>query len=769
MAPGTELLQDLAVVTGAAALTGLVFRRFKLPGLFGFLTAGLLIGPHSFGIVKGEESLQTLSDLGVVLLLFGLGLTFNLRQLRRVGGVAFVVTLTQGLLMLWLGFELGRLIGWSTFDNLFLGAMLSISSTTITLKVLTDLGRLHTESSRIIFGVLVLQDVAAVLVLVLLSGYGRTGGVELAQVARIGAEMVLFLVSTILLGLILVPRLVDYVGRRYGNEILVLTSLGLAFGMAVLSDLAGFHVGLGAFLMGALVAEAKARERVEHQVRPVADLFAAVFFVTIGTLVDPQQLVVYWKPLIAVFLLIVVGKLASGSIATFLMGYAPATSIAVGAGLAQVGEFSFVIAALGQDIGITSDFLVPLIVGASALSSLAASIAMRFTDPIHRFVGRIAPASMRTYARIYVAWMGSLRERPGLAQRARRIQARRGAILSLLLLGAALGSAWFLQAPGKGLLARQGLRDPSLTLTYWGLVLAALLPLLFRFFHTANRWLDTWQLPEHMARKGTTGFRRTVRITFYLLGTILLGLPMLAATAPFLNTPVVALAWVGMVASAAVILWASINRLHVRIESNVQALLDDEHLPVHAPQIVRDLMTVDFPWELRVETLELDAYTWATGKRLGEIELRSATGASLILIERGDQRQEAPGPDTLLLPGDRLTLIGSREQLASAHAVLSRPAPAGPSHTELRLGRLYVSESSELDGARLSDAALPTRSGLQVVAILRANQAIPNPGAHERLQPGDVILVLGGQEQIAAATSLVGPKATPGSGGGATP
>jgi monovalent cation:H+ antiporter-2, CPA2 family len=179
---------------------------------------------------------------------------------------------------------------------------------------------------------------------------------------------------------------------------------------------------------------------------------------------------------------------------------------------------------------------------------------------------------------------------------------------------------------------------------------------------------------------------------------------------------------------------------------------------VDAPRVVRDLMTADFPWEIRVDTFTLEARTWAAGKRLGEIDLRGATGASLLLIERGETRQETPGPETVLLPGDGLTLMGTREQLSSARAVLSRPAPPSPRGRELRLGRLYVAETSELDGARLSDAMLPTKHGLQIVAILRENRAIPNPGAHERLRPGDIVLVLGAQEQIAAATALAGPR-----------
>lgn len=768
VASETQLLQDLAIVVSAAALVAVAFRRFRVPALFGFLAVGVLLGPHSplqgigngwYPAVKDEANLRILSDLGVVLLLFGLGISFNLRQLRAVGGPALVVTLTQGLLMLWLGYELGAFIGWDRLDNLFLGACLSISSTTITVRVLRDLGKLHTQSSGIIFGVLVLQDVVAVLVLVLLAGYVQTGDLALIEAGTIGARMLLFLVATVLLGVLLVPRIVDFVARRYGGEALLLTVLGLGLSYAVLSNAMGFHVGLGAFLMGALVAEAKQHERVEQQLRPVSDLFAAVFFVTMGTLVDPGLVVTYWKPVLAVTALILIGKFLSGAIATFLAGYSSRTAIDVGAGLAQIGEFSFVIAALGASAGVTGDFLFPIMFGATAITSLVASVAMRYTEKITNGLGRMAPSPLRTYVRLYASWMGSVRDKPG-ARQAKRVKARRGALLSAVVFVAVLGGAWLFQSRGHAFLIERGLRDPGGILTYWGLVLAAILPLLFAFFKAANRWLDSWEMPAETAKRAGPGFRRVIQVSFYLMGAILMGLPVLAATAPFLDTPVIAVAWVAMVASAAVILWASINKLHLRIESNIQAMLDDEHLPLHAPQVVRDLMTADFPWEIRVESLEVEPRTWAAGQRLGEIDLRSATGASLILVERGDARLGAPGPETLLLPGDRVTLLGTREQIGSARAVLAKPAPAGPKHAELRLGRLYVGESSTLDGVRLQEAALPSKAGLQVVAILRDDQAIANPGAHERLRPGDIILVLGAQDQIAAASHLVAPGTT---------
>lgn len=761
VAPEISLLRDLAIVTGTAALTAVVFKRLRLPLLFGFLTAGFLIGPRNptFQLVRDEASLSTLADLGVVLLLFGLGLSFNFRQLRRVGAVAFLVTLVQGLLMFWLGYVLGQWIGWSRLDSIFLGAMLTISSTMISVQVLRDLGRQEAEASRIIFGVLVLQDIAAVLILVLLSGYAVTGGLALGDVGLALARMALFLLVTILIGLLLVPRLIDYIARHYGKEILVLTTLGLAFGYAILSQDFGFHVGLGAFLMGALVAEAKEYRQVEEHLGPVRDFFAALFFVSIGTLVDLEMLATFWKPVVALCALVLVGKFASGALAAFIYGHPPAVAFAVGAGLAQIGEFSLIIAGLGQLANVTSDFLFPIVAGVSAVTSLLATLLLRQEVPLLAWLGRVAPTPLRTYAHLYTSWMGAVHTRASPARLARRVHARRGAVVGGIVLGTALGGAWTFQRIALGWLSEKGFRPPLNALVYWGLALAVLIPILFRFFQAVNRWLETWEPAEAQ----TGGLRRThvVRYTFYLLGAVLLGLPVISIGAPFLQAPFVAVAWIVMVASAAFLLWTGIARLHTRIESNVQAILDDEHIPAEAPRVVRDLMTSDFPWNLGVETVELRTGAWAAGKTIGETNLRSATGASVVLVERGDRRDVTPSPDSVLLPSDRLTLIGNPEQLSSARAVLTRPTPAGTHAPELRLGRLYVAQGSPLDGVRLADAALPSRSGLQVVAILREAHTIANPGASETFRAGDIVIVLGLQEQITAATQLASPSRSP--------
>lgn len=763
MAEALHFLQDLAVITGIAAITSLIFQRLRFPLVFGLLVAGVLIGPFTppFSFVRDESTIRTLADLGVVLLLFGLGLDFNLRGIRRVGTTAVVVTLIEVLFMFWLGLEAAILLGWSRIDGIFLGAMLSISSTAIIVVVLREAGRMNEESSRIVFAVLILEDLIAILMLVFISGFTATGALPVREAGLVLAKMGLFLLATLLLGLVAVPRFVDFVSTRFRHEVLVLSVLGLALAGAVLSAAVGFHVGLGAFIMGALVGEARQRSFVQERLRPVHDYFAAIFFVSIGTLVNFDVLAQYWKVVVILVALIVVGKLVSGGLSTFLLGHSPRTAFVVGASLAQIGEFSFVIAALGLATETMAPFLFPVIVGTAAVTSFASPFLIRHADAAAQALGRVAPAPLRTYAAVYATWTRRMARRR--AQRpSRGLQhARQGTIVGALLLVLAVGGGIFLAPTGTGFLEEQGFFEPSSSLIYWGGILILVVPLVFEFRRHVRRWADE----ANRVATGNTGrglgVRNVVQHSIVLMAILLGGLPVLVATAPLLHRPLLAVAWIAMVGSAGFLLWASIRRLHRRVHENVGTLLQEEDVEAPLPEVVKALLSEEFPLDLEATSVRLELNAWAVGKRLGDLGLRSATGATLVLIERSNGTQVLPGGEVTLLPEDRLTLVGSPEQLEAARALLTRPAREAERAVHLQPGRIYVAEASAMEGKTLSDAALRTRFGLQVVAIVRGDGALTNPDPGERLAAADILVVLGTQDQILAANREANTQAPP--------
>lgn len=403
-------IQDLAVVMVIAAVVTIVFHRFKQPVVLGYIVAGVIIGPHTppFELVNDEETISTLAELGVVFLLFSLGLEFSLKKLARVGSTALVAATSEIVLMLWLGYEIGRHFGWSPMDSLFLGAMLAISSTTIIVKALDELGLKRQRFAQLIFGILIVEDILAIAMIALLSGIASSGSVDPVQVAITLAKLVLFMTVSLVVGILLVPRLLQYVARFQSQEMLLITVLGLCFGFCLIVVKLDYSIALGAFLIGAIIAESRQLHAIERLIEPLRDLFSALFFVAIGMMLNPSVMFQYAGPIAVITVVVIVGKILTCGLGTFVAGNDGRTSMRVGMGLAQIGEFSFIIASLGVSLKVTSDFLYPVAVTVSALTTLTTPYLIRAADPLTRWLATVVPAPVANIFDVYTHWMQRL-------------------------------------------------------------------------------------------------------------------------------------------------------------------------------------------------------------------------------------------------------------------------------------------------------------------------------------------------------------------------
>ena len=403
-------LKDLAIIMMAAGFITLVFHRFKQPVVLGYILAGIIIGPHTppFPLISDRDTIQTMADLGVVFLLFSLGLEFNVSKLKKVGGTALIAGTAEISLMLWAGYSLGRAFGWSEMDAIFLGAMLSISSTTIIVKALDELKLKRERFAQFIFGVLIVEDILAIAMIVLLSGLALTGEVSVSSVANTLGRLGIFLVVALLLGLLLVPRLLSVVARYQSKEMLLVTVLGLCFGFCLLVVELGYSMALGAFVMGAIIAESKQIHVIERLVEPLRDMFTAIFFVAIGMMVDPSVLVEYWVPILIITAVVVIGKTTANTLATIATGHDARTSLKVGMGLSQIGEFSFIIASLGVTLGVTSGFLYPVVVSVSVLTTILTPYLIRNSDLAASTFRHLVPNSLQGSLTAYENWLGSM-------------------------------------------------------------------------------------------------------------------------------------------------------------------------------------------------------------------------------------------------------------------------------------------------------------------------------------------------------------------------
>lgn len=478
-----HFIQDLAAVMVVAAIVTLIFHRLKQPVVLGYIAAGVIIGPHSFSFphVSDQDTINTLAELGIIFLMFSLGLEFSLRKLKQVGMTALVAAGGEIVLMIWLGFEIGRHFGWSTMDSLFLGAMLSISSTTIIVKALEELGKKREGFAQMIFGILIVEDILAIALIALLSSIAITGKVEVAQVVTTFGKLGLFITVALMLGLLLVPRLLDYVARFNSKEMLLITVLGLCFGFCLLVIKLGYSVALGAFIMGAIMAEARQLKQIERLIEPVRDMFSAIFFVAIGLLLDPKIIVEYALPIVVITLAVVLGKILTCSIGTLLSGHDGRTSLKVGMGLAQIGEFSFIIAALGTSLKVTSDFLYPIAVSVSALTTLFTPYLIKAADPTANLVHRYTPAGMTAVFRYYTQWLESLRlegDRAMVATLIRRIVFQ--VLLNLAIVAAIFMSGSYLVAHSSRL---PHFPHPYNGVGVWTCGLLLSIPFLLAMFH----------------------------------------------------------------------------------------------------------------------------------------------------------------------------------------------------------------------------------------------------------------------------------------------
>jgi monovalent cation:H+ antiporter-2, CPA2 family len=671
---GVALLQDLAVVMIVAGVVTVIFHRLKQPVVLGYIVAGVIIGPHTppFPLIHDEDTIKTLSELGVILLMFSLGLEFNLRKLKQVGAPALLAAVLEILLLFWAGYEIGRFFQWPLLDCIFLGAMLSMSSTTVIIKVLGELGKMKERFAQLIFGILILEDILGIAMIALLSGIAMTGQLSVGDVGMTLGRLGVFLAATLVAGLIVVPRLIGYVARFKSNEMLIVTVLGLCFGVSLLAAKLGYSVALGAFVIGAVIAEAREIHKIETLLEPVRDMFSAIFFVSIGLLIDPKMLITYWQPIVVITLVVIVGKVLTCSLGAFVGGNDTRTSLRVGMGLAQIGEFSFIIASLGVALKVTSSFLYPIAVAVSAITTLTTPYLIKSADGLVAWFDRTAPKPVVDSLAIYTRWVGQLGTQRH-ANHARRLiwkwsaqMALNAALVTAVFIGAA-----FVERRPPAWLTGLGLAEERLKAVLWLAAMVLSLPMLiatFRKLQALGLLVADTKVPALAAGERTAAIRALVAQVVPLAGTVALGLYILVLSSTLLPSFKVTLALILIVAFIAWLLWRSFIRVYSKAQIALQETFAQP--PASRPQAA----TAALPSLLReadLETVPIAPGATAARKLIRELELRTSTGASIVGIERNGTNLINPLPDEELQPGDQVLLLGTRAQLDAAKLALT--------------------------------------------------------------------------------------------------
>ena len=683
-------LRDLGTILGTAAVISLVAQRLRQPPVLGYLLAGVILGPHVPGIVVGNlEMTHTLSELGVILLMFSIGLEFSIRKIARVGLSGGLTAVIEVGLMVSLGYLVGRLLGWTWLESLFIGACIGISSTMLVARAFEE-QRLRGGFVEVAFAVLVFEDIIAMVLLAILTAVASGTGLSAAEFTLTIARLLGFFVAMLAGGLLIVPRFIRGVVGLGRREATLIAGIAVCFIMAGLAHAFGYSVALGAFLAGMLVAESGEGAKVEHVIQPLKDIFSAIFFIAIGMAIDPALVAQHWFPVLLLTAVVLIGKTIGVSLGSFLVGHGVQNSVRAGMSLAQIGEFSFIIAALGISSKATGDFVFPVAVAVSCLTALTTPWMVRRSQSIAARVDRRMPERLQTFVTFYEGWIGQLRSAPRNPSRMALV--RRGVVwlvIEAALLAATIAASSLLRVRiGAALAPATGL-SPELLGMVWlslgfGLGLILFVGVLRRGQRLA-RAIAGLVLPVGEAGKLDLGTapRRAFTLVLELVLALAVGMPLMAFVQPFLplSSGMLVLALILSVLTFAA--WRSITNLQGHVRAGTELIVEvlarqsregEAHPGADALEQVHTMLP-GFP---EMVPVRLEANSPVLGQTLAALNLRARTGATVLAINRAEAGVVLPTAGERLLPGDVLTLAGPQEAIEAARAVLGAAEVPGP-------------------------------------------------------------------------------------------
>ena len=673
-----SFLQDLAVVMIAAGIVTLLFQRLKQPVVLGYIVAGILIGPNfsalfldedGIRLVHDRETIESLAELGMVFLMFSLGLEFNLRKLGRVAATALVAAPLAIMLMVFLGYQVGQLMGWTPVSSLFLGAIISIASTSVIVKVLKEMKRDREPFAELIYGILIVEDLLGVVMIVLLTGIASTGDLGLQSMLVSTGKLLVFLVTVPVVGLLLIPRLLNFVARFESNERLLVAVLGLCFGIALVAAKLGFSVALGAFLVGAVMAESSQIHRIESLVEPVRDLFTAVFFVAIGLLVDPVLLWEHIVPIAGVSIVVIVGQVLGNTFGTIVAGHDLRTAVRVGTGLSQIGEFSFVIATLGLTLGVTDPSLYPIVIGVALVTTVFTPSLIRCADGVTDHILCSAPKPLVGYLALYKDWVERFKggQWNSLAWKLSRKWILQMAINMFLVAGIILGAAYLARLQPVWL-TKWNLKSDTLRTALWGASLIFSLPMIIanlRKLQALGMLISEATVKHNRAGERTQSLRAVVANACLIAGTTGMILSVTLLSSALLPPLKIMLALVVVVAVLAWLQWRFLVRVYARAQIAIKETLESHEIS-QSREVQQELLR-----SAHLESVCLNKGSASLGQAIAVLGLREETGVSIVGIERDGERILNPGGGEVILEGDVVLLLGEKDQLEQARVKLN--------------------------------------------------------------------------------------------------
>ena len=742
------MIQDLALILMVAGIVTLVFKQLKQPLVLGYIVAGFLVSPHMplTASVADVENVHLWADIGVMFLLFSLGLDFSFKKILKMGASPIISTVTVIFSMSMLGMIVGHLFGWSKMDCIFLGGMLAMSSTTIIYKAFDDLGLRQQNFAGKVMSVLILEDILAIVMMVMLSAVAEGDEVGGGQMFQSVVRILFFLILWLVVGIFAIPIILRQVRREINNEVLLIVALGLCCAMAVLSTKVGFSSAFGAFIMGSILAETIEAEPIEKLVEPVKNLFGAVFFVSVGMLVDPRILVEYALPIICLVLTIIVGQSVFGTISFMLGGESLKSAMRCGFSMAQIGEFSFIIASLGLSLGVISHFLYPVVVAVSVITTFLTPYMIRLATPAYEELERHLPS--RLIKALNTLTIGSTHSQENSKWKRLLTQMSINTIVYSILTSATIALMFTFVLPfTRKLLPGWELHWYANAIT--GLLTIFLIAPFLRAMVMKKNHSEEWKA------LWAESYRNRIPLALTVVVRVFIAVAFVFYICNFLSrfTPALMIT-IGILVIVLTVLSRSAKHRSITLERlfvqnlrsrDIEAQVHGKKRPLYEGKLLdRDIHIAEF-------TVPANS-NWM-GQTLAQLNLGKKYGVHVSSILRGGCRINIPDGFNILFPGDVLQVIGSDQQFSAFREAIESDLlgqDVDIEQREMKLRQLIIGPDSKFIGKTLIESRIRDDYSCMVVGLEEGKESLSPYSPNRRFREGDIIWVVGEQDSLDA-------------------
>lgn len=730
----TSLITDLAFILILGAVVTIVFKWIKQPVVLGYIVAGFLASPHFEYLpsVNTEENIEFWAQIGIVVLLFSLGLEFSFKKLVNVGGSAVVTALIIVLGMMTGGFAIGHVLGFSNINSLFLGGMLSMSSTTIIIKAFTDMNLRQKKFASMVFAVLIVEDLFAVLMMVILSSIAVNNSVEGGEMLYSVGKLAFFLIIWFLVGVFVLPSAFNAARRFLNSETLLIVAMGLCLGMAVFSVYCGFSLALGAFVMGSILAGTSYAERIEHVVAPVKDLFGAVFFISVGMMVQPQIIFDYWSPILILSCVVIVGMIIFGTFGMLVTGQTLKVAMQSGFSLTQIGEFAFIIASLGMSLGVLDETIYPIVVAVSVITTFTTPYFIKMAEPAYNIVERLLPQKLHFLIDRYTIEASSESANTSLWSSLLRRYLWRVVLYSIVLIAIVVVSNQFVM-PWLEAMMPSWYKFVGAILT-----LGVMSPFLLALSVPVSKKIERQRLKEANAH--------------FDVPLIVMSLFRIVLAAAFVVYTLTSIYSIGIglcfgIAFFMLLVIVFSKRIGKRLTNIETKFLDN----LNERELRRSGKNNNLVSDLHLAYMVVGSACEFVGERLIDSNLRKRYGVNIVSIQRGQKAIPIPKGDTRIFPGDVLGVIGNDEQIQALLPIVeaeNEVVDTTINPNNFKLTNVQLGEESPLLGHTSASASLRNKYASLVVAIQRGEEYL-KPNGEVVFQPQDIVWLVGDPKVIA--------------------